>query len=204
MNLSDTHCGACAAGYPCPEMQVAEVGRTMHMPEPRPTPRPFYGEDAPFIHPTAVVDPGVRLGRGTKVWAHAVICTGAVLGEQCAVGPSSFIGVNAKLGDHVRIQHAAHLTDHITIGSRVFIGNGVMTGNDAHPVVNNPHFKREPPTIKGEASIGMNATILPGVVIGEGAVVGAGAVVTKSVPAYTCVVGNPARIMARAEKTARG
>ena len=147
-----------------------------------------------FIHPTAVVDEGVRLGEGTKVWAYAVIRTGAVLGEHCAVGPSSFIGVQAKIGDRVRIQHAAHLTDRIIVGHDVFIANGVMTGNDRHPRVNNPHYVAEPPIIQDGASLGMNATILPGVTIGMGAIVGAGAVVTKDVPAYSTVFGNPARV----------
>lgn len=151
--------------------------------------------DDVYIHPTAVVDAGVRLGKGTKVWAHAVIRTGARLGAQCAVGPSAFVGVNARLGDHVRIQHAAHITDHMEIGDRVFIANGVMSGNDRMPVVNNPHFHREAPVIEDDASIGMAAVLLPGVRIGRGAMVGGGAVVTKDVAPYAVVVGNPARPM---------
>lgn len=158
---------------------------------------PPVDDDPPFIHPTAVVDPGVRLGKGTKVWAHAVVRTGAVLGEQCAVGPSAFVGVNARLGDRVRIQHAAHLTDHITVGDDVFIANGVMSGNDRHPKSLNPHFHREPPVIEADASIGMAAVLLPGVRIGRGAQVGAGAVVTKDVAPYRTVVGNPAKPLER-------
>lgn len=150
-----------------------------------------------FVHHLAWVDPDVSLGSGTQVWQFSTIRSGAVLGPHCAVGAAAFVGVNAKLGECVRLQHAAHVTDHAVVGDRVFWGNAAHSGNDRHPVVNNPGFKREPPIVEDDVSIGTGAVLLPGVRLGRGCVVGAGAVVTKDVPPYMTCVGNPARVITK-------
>lgn len=150
-------------------------------------------EDGVFVHDRAYVHPTAILGPGTKVWQFASVMAGVVMGEQCAVGPAAFVGVGAHLGNHVRLQHGAHITDHAVVGDRVFVGNGVMTTNDRHPIVNNPGFKREVPSIESDVSIGAGAVILAGVRLGQGCVIGAGAIVTRDVAPGVTVVGNPAR-----------
>jgi acetyltransferase-like isoleucine patch superfamily enzyme len=145
------------------------------------------------VHETA------KLGAGTVVWSFAVVCAGVRTGVNCAIGSGVYVGRDAVLGESVRVQDKAHLTDRMVIGDRVFIGPCAVFVNDRHPRVNNPRYRAEPPIVEDDASIGANATILPGVRIGRGAVVGAGAVVTKDVEPYTTVVGNPARVLVREE-----
>lgn len=104
-----------------------------------------------------------------------------------------FIGPDVKIGDGCKIQAFAFIPDNVIIGNNVFIGPHACFTNDKYPPSNGA-WKNGPPTIVGDnAVIGANATILPGINIGEGAIIGAGAVVTKDVPAFTTVKGNPAR-----------
>lgn len=142
-----------------------------------------------IIHDTA------EIGPYTVVWHFAVIREFTKIGARCAIGSAAYIGHATVLGDDVRVQDKAHLTDHMVIGNRVYIGALVVTMNDKYPRVNNPGFTRQDIVIEDDASIGCGAVILPGVRIGKGAMVGAGAVVTKDVPPYRTVVGNPARII---------
>ena len=146
----------------------------------------------PWVHNMAEVDAGAVLGPGTKVWQFATVCMGVVTGTNCAIGSGVYVGRYTKLGDGVRVQDKVHLTDRMTIGDRVFIGPCAVFVNDRHPRVNNPKYKPEPPVVEDDVSVGAGAVILPGVRLGEGCVVGAGAVVTKDVPPYATVVGNPA------------
>jgi len=151
-----------------------------------------------MIDPLAKVHGTVAVPRTTKVWAFASIHAGVRLGEFVSIGESVYIGIDTHIGDHTRIGQGAHITDHMTIGERVFISPHVVFCNDRHPVVNNPAFKRDVPCVDDDVSIGTNATILPGVILGRGCIVGAGAVVTKSVEPYTTVYGNPAKEARRA------
>lgn len=146
-----------------------------------------------MIDPEAKVHPTARVGLGAAVWGLARIHDGVVLGEHTSVGEMTYVGRGAKIGDHTRIGAQCYIVDHVTIGERCFIAPMVTFTNDRHPVVNNPCFKRESPVLEDDVSIGANATILPGVTLHRGCTVGAGSVVTKDVPAYTTVAGNPAR-----------
>lgn len=145
------------------------------------------------VHPTAEIDPSVDLGAGTVVWAHAVVLGGVTTGPHCAIGSGVYVGRDTVLGESVRVQDKAHLTDRMRCGARVFVGPCATFVNDRHPRVNNPSYHAEPPVVEDDVSVGANATILPGVVLGRGCVIGAGAVVTRSVPPGETWVGNPAR-----------
>lgn len=136
-----------------------------------------------------------NIGNGTNIWQYAVILPGAVIGNECNICAHTFIENDVKVGNRVTLKSGVFLWDGITIEDDVFIGPCVTFTNDKHP------RSKQYPTqflkiiIKKGASIGANATILPGITIGEGAMVGAGAVVTKDVAPFTVVAGNPARIL---------
>lgn len=139
------------------------------------------------------VHPSAQIGPGSVVWAFASIHPSVVIGAQCSIAERAYIGRSAVIGDRVRIGEGAHITDHMVVEDDVFIGARATFTNDRHPRVNNPWYHRECPHVEAGATVGVAATILPGVRIGRGAMVGQGAVVTKDVPAHTTVVGNPAR-----------
>ncbi|MAH50359.1 N-acetyltransferase [Candidatus Pacearchaeota archaeon] len=147
------------------------------------------------IHRLALVHPTAKLGPGTVVWPFAQICAGTVLCPHCAVGHGVYIGNDANLGEGVRIQSNAFICNMAKIGDYVFIGQGTIMGNDKHPRVNNPSYKRRPPIIESHVNLGMGCVILPGVRIGRGATIGAGSVVTKDVEPSATMIGNPGRIL---------
>ena len=151
-----------------------------------------------MIDPLAKVHGTVAVPKTTKVWAFATVHAGVRLNEFVSVGEHVYIGEDTTVGEKTRIGQGAHITDHMTIGERVFIGPHAAFSNDKHPYVNNPDYRRESPIVEDDVSIGINATILPGVRLGRGCVVGAGAVVTKDVLPYTTVYGNPAKEARRA------
>jgi len=154
-----------------------------------------------MIDPLAKVHPTVVVPKDTDIWAYATVHAGVRLGVFVSIGEHAYIGAGTVVGDRTRIGQGCHITDHMEIGNNVFISPHVVFANDKHPIPFNPTYKRESPIVEDDVSIGVNATILPGVRLGRGCVVGAGAVVTKSVDAYTTVVGNPARVLkARTEQ----
>ncbi|WP_312229202.1 acyltransferase [Pseudescherichia sp.] len=136
-----------------------------------------------------------NIGENTNVWQFSVILPGAVIGDNCNICAHTLIENDVVIGNRVTVKSGVYIWDGITLEDDVFIGPCVAFTNDKKPrsKVYPAQFSRI--VVKKGASIGANATILPGVVIGEGAMVGAGAVVTKDVPAHTTVVGNPARIL---------
>lgn len=147
-----------------------------------------------FSHPQAIVE-SPRVGAGTRVWAFAHILPGATVGRDVNVCDHVFIENDVVVGDRVTIKCGVQLWDGLRIEDDVFIGPNVTFTNDPFPR-SKKHLERHPATVvRRGASIGGNATILPGVTVGAGAMVGAGAVVTRSVPPYAVVVGNPARIV---------
>jgi UDP-2-acetamido-3-amino-2,3-dideoxy-glucuronate N-acetyltransferase len=150
-----------------------------------------------MIHQFTVIHPSVVAGKRLAVWQFSSILEGTVIGDDCVVGSSVWIGRKCRIGDNVRFQDKAHITNGAVIGDDVFIGPGVLTSDDKHPRVGNKNYKAEPPIIRDGASIGAGAILLPGVEIGEGAIVGAGAVVTKNVAPYSVVTGIPARELFR-------
>ena len=146
-----------------------------------------------FQHPNALVE-SQQIGEGTRVWAFAHILPGAQIGADCNICDHTFIENDVLLGDRVTVKCGVQLWDGITLEDDVFIGPNVTFTNDPFPRSKQypPHFSRT--VVRKGASIGANATLLPGITIGRNAMVGAGAVVTKDVPPNAIVVGNPARI----------
>jgi len=145
-----------------------------------------------FIHPSSDVQ-SKQIGEGTRVWQYVVILPGAVIGRDGNICSHCFIENKVIVGDRVTVKCGVQLWDGVTLEDDVFIGPNATFTNDLNPRSRNDAAKLLPTLVKKGASIGANATILPGLTIGEGAMVGAGAVVTKDVPPRTLVVGNPAR-----------
>jgi len=135
------------------------------------------------------------IGEGTRVWQYSVILEGAVIGNDCNICAHTFIEADVTLGNNVTVKCGVYIWDGISIEDNVFIGPNATFTNDKNPrsKVHPNCFSRT--TIKSGASIGANATILPGIILGKNCMVGAGSVVTKDVPENAVVVGNPAKII---------
>ena len=150
----------------------------------------------PFIHPSAVVDEGAQLGPGTKVWHFCHVSAGAVIGAGSKLGQNVFVADGVVLGAGVKVQNNVSLYAGVTCGDRVFLGPSVVFTNVRNPRSAIDRRGAYAKTHVGEgATIGANATVICGHDIGPYGFVGAGAVVTKDVPAYGLVVGNPARLI---------
>lgn len=150
-----------------------------------------------FIHPTAIIDPHVKIGEETKVWAFTHICSNAKIGKNCVIGEGVYIGPYVTIGDNCRIQNHSLLYEGVIIQDNVFIGPNVVTTNDLYPKVpegnwDREHFKNT--LIESFASVGANCTIICGNTIGSHALVGAGSVVTKNIPSNSTAYGNPAKV----------
>jgi UDP-2-acetamido-3-amino-2,3-dideoxy-glucuronate N-acetyltransferase len=149
---------------------------------------------SPVFHQTAIVE-SPHIGDGTRVWAFAHILPGARIGRDCNICDHIFIENDVIVGDRVTIKCGVQLWDGIRVEDDVFIGPNATFTNDRFPRSNH-HLAEYPLTVlKRGASIGANATVAPGIVIGEMAMVGAGAVVTHDVPPHSKLAGNPARII---------
>lgn len=142
------------------------------------------------IHPKAEVQSDA-IGDGTTIWQFAVILLGAKIGENCNVCAHTFIENDVVLGDRVTIKSGVYLWDGMRVGNDVFIGPNATFSNDLYPRSKRA-FKYPLTQIEDGATVGANATVLPGVKIGRGAMIGAGAVVTKDIPEYSVAIGNPA------------
>jgi UDP-2-acetamido-3-amino-2,3-dideoxy-glucuronate N-acetyltransferase len=141
-----------------------------------------------------VVDPGARVGERTRLWHFSHVMAGAVIGDDCVVGQGCFVASGAVVGARVRLQNNVSVFDGVELEDEVFCGPGAVFTNVRNPrahVNRRGEFRRT--VVRRGATIGANATILPGVTIGEGAFVGAGATVTHDVAPYALVVGVPAR-----------
>ena len=146
-----------------------------------------------FVHERALCE-SPHIGKDTRVWAFAHVLPGARIGQDCNVCDNVFIENDVLVGDRVTIKCGVQLWDGVTLEDDVFIGPNVTFTNDIFPRSKNFPEKFARTTVRRGASIGANATILPGIVIEQGAMIGAGAVVTRSVPPNAIVVGNPAKI----------
>ncbi len=147
----------------------------------------------PFIHPLADVK-ATDIGENTRIWQYSIVFKDAKIGSYCNICAHTLIENNVIVGNNVTIKSGVYIWDGITIEDNVFIGPCVAFTNDKHP-----RSKQYPETfaktiIKEGASIGANATILPGITIGNHALIGAGAVVTKDVPDNAIMIGNPAYV----------
>jgi UDP-2-acetamido-3-amino-2,3-dideoxy-glucuronate N-acetyltransferase len=153
------------------------------------------------IHPTAVIDEGAKIGKGTRIWHFTHVMGGAEIGEDCNIGQNVFIADGVRLGNRVKIQNNVSLYSGVTCEDEVFLGPSCVFTNILNPrsfVSRKDEYK--PTLLKRGATIGANATILCGITIGEYALIGAGAVVTKNVPPFALMVGNPARKTGEVDK----
>ncbi|MBN3038338.1 MAG: N-acetyltransferase [Candidatus Omnitrophica bacterium] len=150
-----------------------------------------------FAHHTAVIEKGARIGKGTKIWHYSHIMSGAKIGPNCKLGQNVYIGQNVKIGINVKIQNNVSVYPGVTLENNVFCGPSMVFTNIINPrseIVRNDKRFYLKTLVKEGASIGANATIVCGNTIGRSAFIGAGSVVTKDVPDYALVYGNPARI----------
>jgi UDP-2-acetamido-3-amino-2,3-dideoxy-glucuronate N-acetyltransferase len=147
-----------------------------------------------YSHPTAIIDAGCEIGKGTKIWHFSHIMPNCRIGENCNIGQNCVISPNVVLGTNVKIQNNVSLYTGVECEDDVFLGPSVVFTNILNPrsaIVRRDKFLKT--HIRKGASLGANATILCGIEIGQYALIGAGAVVTKDVKPYALVVGNPAR-----------
>ncbi|UCF09668.1 MAG: N-acetyltransferase [Candidatus Bipolaricaulota bacterium] len=148
------------------------------------------------VHPSAFVDDGVTLGKGTRIWHGCHVMAGAVIGDDCVLGHGVFVGRDVRIGSRVKLQNGVSVFTGVVLEDDVFCGPGCVFTNVNRPRAAFPKEQDdyESTMVRRGATIGANATILCGHTIGEHAFVAAGAVVTSDVPAHALVVGSPARI----------
>jgi UDP-2-acetamido-3-amino-2,3-dideoxy-glucuronate N-acetyltransferase len=146
-----------------------------------------------FAHETAVVEPGAKIGRRSRVWHHAHVRGGARVGDDCVLGKNVFVDSGASVGSRVKIQNNVSVYDGVTLEDEVFVGPGAVFTNDRFPRATSVDWEIVPTLVRRGASIGANATIVCGVEIGEWATIAAGAVLTRSVEDHELAAGNPAR-----------
>lgn len=147
-----------------------------------------------FSHETAVIDEGCEIGEGTKIWHFSHLMPNCKIGEKCNIGQNVVISPNVVLGDNVKVQNNVSIYTGVECEDDVFLGPSMVFTNIVNPrsaVVRRGQYSKT--IVRKGASIGANATIVCGHDIGEFAFIGAGAVVTKEVPPYALVVGNPAK-----------
>lgn len=147
-----------------------------------------------FAHETAVIDEGCEIGAKVKIWHFSHIMPDCVIGEECNIGQNVVVSPKAKLGKNVKVQNNVSVYTGVECEDDVFLGPSMVFTNILNPrshVVRKDQYQKT--LVKRGASIGANATILCGIEVGKYAMIGAGAVVTKDIPAYALVVGNPAK-----------
>jgi len=147
-----------------------------------------------FVAKEAVVDKGAKIGKDSKVWHFSHIMNGAQIGENCTIGQNVFIADNVKIGNNVKIQNNVSIYSGITLEDGVFCGPSAVFTNVKNPrsfYPVNKHYEKT--LVRKGATIGANATVVCGVIIGKFAFVGAGSVVTKNIPDFALVYGNPAK-----------
>lgn len=163
---------------------------------------PNYG-DGVRVHPTAIIEPGVRLGSGTAVWDNVHIRGPATIGCDCIVGEKTYIAYGVEIGDCVKINASVYVCTGVTIEDRVMLAAGVIFTNDRYPrafdehdglAFSGPTEETLTTSVRAGATLGAGALIGPGLEIGRFAMIGMGAVVTANVPPHALVYGNPARL----------
>ena len=148
-----------------------------------------------FVHPTAEVAADAVIGTGTYIWHQCQVMPGARIGANCRLGKSVYVDFGVQIGDRVKIQNGISLYKGVTVEDDVLLGPHMAFTNDLYPRAFNDRYEIIPTLVKKGASVGANATIICGVILGSYCMVGAGAVVTTDVPEYALVVGNPANVV---------
>ena len=156
-----------------------------------------------FVHDSSYIDENVSVGKGTKIWHFSHIQSGAVVGNNCSIGQNVNIANNVKIGNHVKIQNNVSVYEGVELEDYVFCGPSMVFTNikvprSEFPQKGSDYYAKT--LVKKSASIGANATIVCGVTIGEYSLIGSGAVITKDVPSYALVVGNPGRVIGKVDK----
>lgn len=155
-----------------------------------------------FVHPTAEVSPQAVIGEGSRIWHQAQVRERARIGRSCIIGKGVYIDFEVTIGDNAKLQNGCFVYHGATLEDGVFLGPGAILTNDRLPRAINPDGSLKSDRdwqvggilVRRGASVGAGAVVLPGVTIGAFAMVGAGAIVTRDVPDYGLVVGNPARL----------
>jgi UDP-2-acetamido-3-amino-2,3-dideoxy-glucuronate N-acetyltransferase len=151
-------------------------------------------ENTYYAHPTAIIDEGCQIGEETKVWHFAHIMPNCIIGKGCNIGQNVVVAAQVVLGNNVKVQNNVSIYTGVTCEDDVFLGPSCVFTNVSNPrSAVNRRGQYAKTIVKKGATIGANATIICGHDIGEYAFVGAGAVVTKNIPAYALIVGNPAK-----------
>src|SRR5512134_2378464 len=153
------------------------------------------------VHPTALVDDGVRIGAGVTVWTGAHLRSGAEIGDRTRIGEHVYVGAGVRVGSDCKLQNGALVYEGAELADGVFVGPGAILRNDRYPRAVNPDgsvksgedWTCEGVLVESGASIGAGAVVLAGVRVGSWALVGSGSVVTHDVPPHAIVVGSPAR-----------
>jgi UDP-2-acetamido-3-amino-2,3-dideoxy-glucuronate N-acetyltransferase len=147
-----------------------------------------------YVHPSSIIDENCEIGEGTKIWHFSHVMSGSKIGNNCNLGQNVVVSPKVVLGNNVRVQNNVSIYEGVICEDDVFLGPSMVLTNVINPrsaVSRKDQYKKT--LIKKGASIGANATIVCGNTIGEYAFIGAGAVVTKDVPAFALIVGNPGR-----------
>jgi UDP-2-acetamido-3-amino-2,3-dideoxy-glucuronate N-acetyltransferase len=158
-----------------------------------------------WVHPTAIVEAGVSLGEGTKIWDNAHVRRNARIGRSCIIGEKTYVAYGVTIGDHCKLNASVYVCAQVVIEDFVMLSAHTVFTNDRFPRAGNRDLSDlETSDVTDEtlatrvcrgSTVGANATIGPGLVLGSFSMVGMGSVVTRTVPAYGLVVGNPARLV---------
>ena len=156
-----------------------------------------------FAHESSCIDENVEIGEGTKIWHFSHIQSGAIIGTNCSIGQNVNIGNNVKIGNSVKIQNNVSVYEGVELEDYVFCGPSMVFTNirlprSEFPQKGSEYYERT--LVKKSASIGANATIVCGITIGRYALIGSGAVVTKDVPDYALVIGNPGKVIGKVDQ----